>query len=64
MGGLMRKFKSSPQQITRFFDVSLLCETAEEPKQRMKGRISDAENGTLVQDAALQPVIPPLAPTE
>jgi len=51
LGGLMRKFKSEPQQITRFFDLSLLRETAEEPKQRMKGRIADAENGSPVAEA-------------
>lgn len=31
LGGLMRKFKSDPQQITRFFDLSLLRETEEQP---------------------------------
>jgi len=45
LGGLMRKFKSDPLQAARFFDLSLLRETGDEPKQRMKGRIANAENG-------------------
>jgi len=48
LGGLMRKFKSDPQQTARFFDLSLLRETGDEPKQRMKGRIVNAENGNPI----------------
>ena len=44
LGGLMRKFKTQPQQIARFFDLSLLRETGEEPKQRVKGRANNSAN--------------------
>ena len=44
LGGLMRKFKSSPQQITRFFDLSLLRKTGDEPKQSVSGRTTNAAN--------------------
>ena len=44
LGGLMRKFKNNPQQIARFFDLSLLRKTGEEPRQRASGRITNAEN--------------------
>lgn len=42
LGGLMRKFKTDPQQVARFFDLSLLRETGEEPKQRVSGRSTNA----------------------
>lgn len=48
LGGLMRKFKQDPQQAARFFDLSLLRETGEEPRQRVSGRSKNAENGNLL----------------
>jgi hypothetical protein len=55
LGGLMRKFKTDPTQVERFFDLSLLRETGDEGGSEVtfSGTITDNVTGALIGGATI-----------